>query len=391
MEVHPALILLLISCFATASYAHNVHLSALNQSLIVSTLPAPDKVLKTGVDQVTITWSYNQTLPTASDSNYTTVEVKLCYAPVSQSGRDDRKTDDNLDNDKTCPFDITDGPYKRSNSSFIWTIPRDIPTATYFVRVYVINAKNHEIAYGQSTNAVKASSLFQIEGVADDQVQASAAWPTFGKSFGCWYVWLGISQLITLGDSKWFGNHDLGSYAFKRTRFLKWRIQFLERSIRKLDFLPGGIKTIFQDNYPEFVAKQVFINVPWWYLAFYTMMSPFMTQRTKSKVVFASPARTAEALFKYVIPEHVPIQYCGLSVDYCDCNSQFTIDDPTAVVTVKPTTKQTVEIIVNEDLDYPGRCSDPRRAASLSRFPQKRKERYFEKIRYNVRQEVARR
>lgn len=103
-----------------------------------------------------------------------------------------------------------------------------------------------------------------------------------------------------------------------------------------------------------------------------------MTQRTKSKFVFASPARTAEALFKYfhfiffksiffivnfdfdfdvgfvdfscryVSPEHVPIQYGGLSVDYCDCNPEFTIDDPAAVVTVKPATKQTVEIIVNE-------------------------------------------
>ncbi|KAK9072670.1 hypothetical protein SSX86_009105 [Deinandra increscens subsp. villosa] len=161
----------------------------------------------------------------------------------------------------------------------------------------------------------------------------------------------------------------------KRTRFLKWRIQFLERSIRKLDFRPGGINTIFQvsdlknspgpgkrelrlatkqalqllqDNYPEFVAKQVFINVPWWYLAFYSMMSPFMTQRTKSKFVFASPARTAETLFKYVGPEHVPIQYGGLSVDYCDCNPEFTVDDPAAAVTVKPTTKQTVEIIVHE-------------------------------------------
>ncbi|XP_023760727.1 GATA transcription factor 25 [Lactuca sativa] len=42
------------------------------------------------------------------------------------------------------------------------------------------------------------------------------------------------------------------------------------------------------------------------------------------------------------------------------------------------------------DFDYLARCSDPRRAASLSRFRQKRKERCFEKkIRYNVRQEVA--
>ncbi|PSS17345.1 GATA transcription factor [Actinidia chinensis var. chinensis] len=42
------------------------------------------------------------------------------------------------------------------------------------------------------------------------------------------------------------------------------------------------------------------------------------------------------------------------------------------------------------DLDYPLRCSQPQRAASLNRFRQKRKERCFDKkIRYNVRQEVA--
>ncbi|KAK9058643.1 hypothetical protein SSX86_023485 [Deinandra increscens subsp. villosa] len=176
-----------------------------------------------------------------------------------------------------------------------------------------------------------------------------------------------------------FQNKDLYQKTFsddeKRLKFLRWRIQFLERSIRKLDFRSGGVNTIFQindlknapgpgkrelrlatgqalqllqDNYPEFVAKQVFINAPWWYLAFYTMISPFMTQRTKSKFVFASTARTPETLFKYVSPEHVPIQYGGLSVDYCDCNPEFTIDDPASVVTVKPATKQTVEIIVNE-------------------------------------------
>lgn len=85
-----------------------------------------------------------------------------------------------------------------------------------------------------------------------------------------------------------FQNKELYKKAFsdeeKRQKFLRWRIQFLERSIRKLDFNPGGISTIvqvndlknspgpgkwelrqatkqalqlLQDNYPEFVAKQV--------------------------------------------------------------------------------------------------------------------------------------
>ncbi|KAL0437905.1 UNVERIFIED_CONTAM: Patellin-3 [Sesamum latifolium] len=176
-----------------------------------------------------------------------------------------------------------------------------------------------------------------------------------------------------------FQNKELYAKTFgdeeKRMKFLRWRIQFLERSIRKLDFSPGGINTIFQvsdlknspgpgkrelriatkqalqilqDNYPEFVVKQVFINVPWWYLAFYTMISPFLTQRTKSKFVFAGPPRTAETLFKYINPEQVPTQYGGLSVDFCECNPEFTVDDPATEITIKPATKQTVEIIVNE-------------------------------------------
>ncbi|KAK9929710.1 hypothetical protein M0R45_026798 [Rubus argutus] len=70
---------------------------------------------------------------------------------------------------------------------------------------------------------------------------------------------------------------------------------------------------LLQDNYPEFVAKQVFINVPWWYLAFNRMISPFLTQRTKSKFVFAGPSKSAETLFKYIAPEHVPVLYGGLS------------------------------------------------------------------------------
>ncbi|GLU06716.1 hypothetical protein SLE2022_237180 [Rubroshorea leprosula] len=176
-----------------------------------------------------------------------------------------------------------------------------------------------------------------------------------------------------------FQNKELYQKTFsdeeKRMKFLRWRIQFLERSIRKLDFSPGGICTIFQvndlqnspgpgkrelrlatkqalqllqDNYPEFVAKQVFINVPWWYLAFYTMISPFMTQRTKSKFVFAGPAKTAETLFKYISPEQVPIQYGGLSVDYCDCNPEFSFEDTVTEITVKSGTKKTVEITIYE-------------------------------------------
>ncbi|CAI9267195.1 unnamed protein product [Lactuca saligna] len=153
----------------------------------------------------------------------------------------------------------------------------------------------------------------------------------------------------------------------KRTKFLRWRIQFLEKSIRKLDFSPDGICTIvqvndlknspgpfkrelrqatnqalqlLQDNYPEFVARQVFINVPWWYLAFYKMINPFFTQRTKSKFVFAGPSKTAETLFKYIAPELVPVQYGGLSREG---EQEFTSSDTVTEEIIKPATKHTIE------------------------------------------------
>ena len=52
--------------------------------------------------------------------------------------------------------------------------------------------------------------------------------------------------------------------------------------------------------------------------------------------------------YRYISPEQVPVQYGGLSVDPCDCNPDFALDDPASEVTVKPGTKQTVEIIIYE-------------------------------------------
>ncbi|KAJ8442240.1 hypothetical protein Cgig2_005180 [Carnegiea gigantea] len=157
----------------------------------------------------------------------------------------------------------------------------------------------------------------------------------------------------------------------KREKFLKWRIQVMERSARKLDFRPGGISTIvqvndlhnspgpakwelrqatkqalhlLQDNYPEFVAKQVFINVPWWYMAVNKMISPFLTQRTKSKFVVAGPSKSAETLFSYISPEQVPVEYGGLSKE----GEVFGDKDGVTQIIIKPTCKETVEFAVTE-------------------------------------------
>ncbi|KAH9324480.1 hypothetical protein KI387_004658, partial [Taxus chinensis] len=161
--------------------------------------------------------------------------------------------------------------------------------------------------------------------------------------------------------------------AEKCDRFLRWRIQLLEKGIQQLSFKPGGINSmvqitdlknspgpgkkglrqatkkaldILQDNYPEFVARKIFVNVPWWYAALSAMISPFLTQRTKSKFVIARPARVTETLFKYISPEYVPLQYGGLSRE---SDTEFSaVDGGVSELFIKPGAKQIIEIPVTE-------------------------------------------
>jgi len=123
----------------------------------------------------------------------------------------------------------------------------------------------------------------------------------------------------------------------KLNKFLRWRVQVLERGVKMLHFKPGGVNSIiqvtdlkdmpkrelrvasnqilslFQDNYPELVATKIFINVPWYFSVIYSMFSPFLTQRTKSKFVMSKEGNAAETLYKFIRPEDIPVQYGGLS------------------------------------------------------------------------------
>ncbi|KAJ7524416.1 hypothetical protein O6H91_17G003800 [Diphasiastrum complanatum] len=169
---------------------------------------------------------------------------------------------------------------------------------------------------------------------------------------------------------------DLYQKAFgdqtKIEKFIRWRVQLLEKSIQLLNFSPGGANALIhvidlknspsplkkeirifvyhalallQDNYPELVVKTVVINVPPWYCVLYSMIvSPFLTQRTKSKFILVPARKVPKSLFKLISPEQVPVQYGGLSrlndEDFGDAEA------PVTDIAVKAGEKQTVEFEV---------------------------------------------
>ena len=129
--------------------------------------------MKGGVDKITVTWGLNQTVAAGTDSTYKTIKVKLCYAPISQVDRGWRKTVDNLKKDRTCQHKIVARPYNPANStaqSHEWTVERDVPTATYFVRAYAYDADEKVVAYGQTTDARKTTNLFRVQAISGRHV-----------------------------------------------------------------------------------------------------------------------------------------------------------------------------------------------------------------------------
>ncbi|XP_065035981.1 patellin-4-like [Musa acuminata AAA Group] len=125
----------------------------------------------------------------------------------------------------------------------------------------------------------------------------------------------------------------------RQEKFLRWRVQLMEQGIKQMSLKPSGaaamlhiidfkdslrpgmrelrsatreIVSIMQDNYPEFVAKNIFLNVSFRYYAYHALFSPFITPRTRSKFIFARPAKVTETLLKFMSPENIPVQYGGL-------------------------------------------------------------------------------
>ncbi|KAJ8429608.1 hypothetical protein Cgig2_017442 [Carnegiea gigantea] len=126
--------------------------SKLPNTLTVTTSPSGRVNLKAGEDELTVAWELSKTKTNIDTSNYKTVKVKLCYSPESQKDRPWRKTEDHLNKDKSCQHAITSKPFNPTNNSVSYKIERDVPTAFYFVRAYVLDANDKEVAYGQTTD-----------------------------------------------------------------------------------------------------------------------------------------------------------------------------------------------------------------------------------------------
>jgi hypothetical protein len=122
-------------------------------------------------------------------------------------------------------------------------------------------------------------------------------------------------------------------------RFIRWRIQLMERAIAKLDFngpealtyitqihdyegasmRPKGrmreatkkIIALFSSNYPEFLSQKLFVNVPPVMEALFGMISFFSSAKTRSKFRMIGSTATRLALLDIIPLSDIPTKFTG--------------------------------------------------------------------------------
>lgn len=123
-------------------------------------------VLHAGEDALTVTWRLNASSPPGADAGYKAVKVTLCYAPASQVDRGWRKAHDDLSKDRACQFEIARQPYYAADGgpatgTLRYRVARDVPTASYHVRAYALDASGAPVGYGQTAPAYE----FRVVGI----------------------------------------------------------------------------------------------------------------------------------------------------------------------------------------------------------------------------------
>lgn len=169
---------------------------------------------------------------------------------------------------------------------------------------------------------------------------------------------------------------SISSNVENQWKLLHWLIQFVEKNIRKLNLTSinyfhlvidlqnityyeyrNVYKVIYKflklltDNYPEFVAKQLWINASWWYRTYCRVYSAVFDGWSTDKIVFSSSSKTIDTLFRYISPGQVPVRFGGLSTDNKQACCQFTSNEPVSEVTIKPASKHTAEFSFAEECD----------------------------------------
>ncbi|KAI9483807.1 MAG: CRAL-TRIO domain-containing protein [Benjaminiella poitrasii] len=152
-------------------------------------------------------------------------------------------------------------------------------------------------------------------------------------------------------------------------KFIRWRVQVMERGVQLIDFVhtdsmvvihdykkaslfgrTQNAKTatkeiikIMQDNYPEFLAVKYFVNVPSWGSIIFKLVRPLLSEATTRKFVVCSNDQLYQTLTNSIEEGNLPKVYQQNKVEDRSSISKENkkVEEATTVETNNPAIKMT--------------------------------------------------
>ncbi|KAF1802444.1 CRAL-TRIO domain-containing protein [Mucor lusitanicus] len=132
-----------------------------------------------------------------------------------------------------------------------------------------------------------------------------------------------------------YGDIDQEKVFGDKDKFIRWRVQVMERGVQLIDFVntdsmvvihdyknaslfgrSSNAKTatkeiikIMQDNYPEFLAAKLFVNVPYWGAMIFKLVRPLLSEATTKKFVVCSNDELYQSLTNIIDEANLPKDY----------------------------------------------------------------------------------
>ncbi|GAN05583.1 CRAL/TRIO domain-containing protein [Mucor ambiguus] len=132
-----------------------------------------------------------------------------------------------------------------------------------------------------------------------------------------------------------YGDIDQEKVFGDKDKFIRWRVQVMERGVQLIDFVNTDsmvvihdyknaslfgrssnakaatkeIIKIMQDNYPEFLATKLFVNVPYWGAMIFKLVRPLLSEATTKKFVVCSNDELYQSLTNIIDEANLPKDY----------------------------------------------------------------------------------
>ncbi|ORY98832.1 CRAL-TRIO domain-containing protein [Syncephalastrum racemosum] len=214
----------------------------------------------------------------------------------------------------------------------LWNVKLDKDSTDERLSVLLVKflrAREHnvEIAAEMLTNTLRWRKEFK----ADEILEESFDQEVFG-SVGYTYETDKDGRPVCYN---FYGDLDQEKVFGDVQRFVRWRVQLMEKSVQLVDLekvdsmiqvhdyngvsmfgrsanskaATKEIIKIMQDNYPEYLALKYFVNIPWWGSKIYNLIKSILPETTTRKFRVCSSDELLDTLTQQIPKENLPAVY----------------------------------------------------------------------------------